>query len=192
MEDVLQHYGVLGMKWGIRRYQNKDGSYTSTGRKRHRLDDSSEAAKKQNAEIADYFSKNHTQTQDGSWAPRGKMGGMQNSEKREMRKAIRDTKKERKQALKNISQLSDEELEARLKRAQKEQQLKQYSRDITPAKSFVQNTMEQIGSKAIAAAVVGTVVYAGKKALGSGQVSLYGNNFDFKDVMNEVLDRFGK
>lgn len=27
------HYGVLGMKWGVRRYQNKDGSLTSAGKK---------------------------------------------------------------------------------------------------------------------------------------------------------------
>lgn len=31
----LKHYGVKGMKWGIRRYQNKDGSLTSAGRKRY-------------------------------------------------------------------------------------------------------------------------------------------------------------
>lgn len=30
----LKHYGVLGMKWGIRRYQNKDGSLTRAGKKR--------------------------------------------------------------------------------------------------------------------------------------------------------------
>lgn len=32
---VLNHSGVKGMKWGIRRYQNKDGSLTAAGRKRY-------------------------------------------------------------------------------------------------------------------------------------------------------------
>lgn len=32
--DILVHHGVLGQKWGIRRYQNKDGSLTPLGKKR--------------------------------------------------------------------------------------------------------------------------------------------------------------
>lgn len=31
----LQHHGVKGMRWGVRRYQNKDGSLTPAGKKRY-------------------------------------------------------------------------------------------------------------------------------------------------------------
>ncbi len=34
MEYVLYHHGIKGMKWGVRRYQNKDGSLTPVGKKR--------------------------------------------------------------------------------------------------------------------------------------------------------------
>ena len=32
--NELQHHGILGMKWGVRRYQNKDGTWTSEGKSR--------------------------------------------------------------------------------------------------------------------------------------------------------------
>lgn len=33
-EEYLEHHGILGQKWGLRRFQNKDGSLTEAGKKR--------------------------------------------------------------------------------------------------------------------------------------------------------------
>lgn len=40
-DQTLAHHGILGQKWGVRRFQNKDGTLTAEGKRRQKVDSSS-------------------------------------------------------------------------------------------------------------------------------------------------------
>lgn len=64
--NELMHYGVKGQKWGVRRYQNKDGSLTNAGKKRYSTTENS------NSETQDEKSKTIDKKTWSSLSPEAK------------------------------------------------------------------------------------------------------------------------
>ena len=51
--DQIWHWGVKGMKWGVRRYQNADGSLTDAGKRRYSSDIAANAKKKKDNRLSE-------------------------------------------------------------------------------------------------------------------------------------------
>ena len=110
--NELQHWGIKGMKWGVRRYQNSDGTLTAAGKKRYRTDGN---LKKNGDSDKTSPSDNRSKTSSSENAPKV----LSETEKYAKEKAAYE---------KGISDMTDEEPISKVRRVQME---KQY-RDIKP------------------------------------------------------------
>ena len=147
----LMHWGVPGMRWGIRRYQNKDGTLTPAGKKRY--DKEMEKAKA-DAKIV----KNRERTQakmDKLNALRAdteaRKKALDGKDDSNLEKALKSKAKEQKAKKRTIKELSNEELQAKIDRMQLEKRYKDLMKEQAPkqqsskGKDFVAGILEQSG-----------------------------------------------
>lgn len=121
--DELKHYGIKGMKWGVRRFQNSDGSLTADGKKRYSGDNLKDIQKQVNQ------GKNVV---DGVKKTKAKA-----AEKRTEKK-IKD----------DLSQMSDKELRDIVNRLNMEERYMQVmkSRDVQVGKSKADKILDYAGT----------------------------------------------
>ena len=127
--DELYHFGIKGQKWGIRRYQNPDGTLTKEGKARYRVNSIDEYRKRQldsGKSISETVGNITSKTSD----------------------IIR--RKRNKEAIKvddSVKSMSDEELRKKINRIQMERQYSMLtSSDRTTGKDKALEILETTGS----------------------------------------------
>lgn len=161
MDNELMHHGVKGQRWGVRRYQNKDGSLTAAGRKRYDQDIRDNNAKKKENRIVI----------DGPDAKRWVKEDINRSKKlvdatkdmtKELKNIESNTPRPRNSKKLDLSKMSDKELRDRINRANLERQYNdmfadpgRVSKGRQYARSFLDGagTVLTVGSSALAIAL---------------------------------------
>ena len=135
----LCHSGVKGMKWGVRRYQNKDGSLTPAGEKRYSRD-KLENKKVREANPSKWVKEDLERTKRLSDASNDMVGKLKNANDSSMR----STKK----AKLDLSNMTEQQMRNEINRALLE---RQYNDMFAPQKSkrgreYVGKVLEGIGT----------------------------------------------
>lgn len=107
VDEFLEHHGIKGQKWGIRRFQNPDGSLTNAGRKRY--GDGSGSEKSPPAQKRSFFGRKKSSSSSSS-------------------KETEEVKPKKK----SVSEMTDDELRKTIDRMRLEQTYTQLLSQTTP------------------------------------------------------------
>lgn len=168
-DQILVHHGIKGQKWGVRRYQNKDGSLTAEGRRRLDVVHDPLLSTKDNAEWQSEHEGRRVSEAEYARKLRGKNTLEAKLNKQAERDANRAKRQDYKQASKNRRNLSDEELLARIGRLEMEKKLKDLTDENLSNRSRQQSATKEVlvnaGKKIATTVIAGGAMYLGKACL---------------------------
>lgn len=151
----LKHHGILGMKWGVRRYQNKDGTLTDAGKKRYDRDIRENAAKKKENRIDVSSPDPHRWVREDTERTKRSVDAASDLNKK-LSKIEQDTRPKAKKKKMDLSNMTDKEMRDKINRKiLEEQYTNMFGEDEAPkvskGREYVKETLE-IGGSALAVA----------------------------------------
>lgn len=147
---VLSHAGIKGMKWGVRRYQNKDGTLTPEGRKRYLATDGKTLTK---------AGKKKFENKDGSLNEKGKQMYKAMEENRGKEKERVLNSRSAKELYDNAHLFTTQELQTAYNRLQLEKNIKSLApKEVDKGEEYA-NRMIKTGNKISEFAEMGTRLY---------------------------------
>ena len=119
MENELYHHGIMNMRWGVRRYQNKDGTLTRAGVKRYARDQQENAGKKKGDKVG-AADPNRWVKEDMTRERAALNAGEQTA--RNLERLNRNTTSNKAPSRMNLSKMSDKEMRDQINREMLERQ----------------------------------------------------------------------
>ena len=180
--DYLAHHGIKGQKWGVRRFQNPDGTRTEAGKARQRSDNGDKQtwvqSHKKEIAIAGGIALAAIGT---AVAVKYGNASLDAANKVVVDEGIKAAKAALKKDVVNRKLLSDEELRKRVERLKLEAEFeKLVEKDLYPGREFYRAQAKAIGGKVMQNIGAGAILYGAKAFLQ--------DQFDKKDFANAVYN----
>ena len=149
MDNTLQHWGIKGMKWGVRRYQNKDGSLTPAGKKRYDRDKADNLSKKKENRV-DTSEPNPRRWVKEDLERSQKVTSAASELVKEASKLERESRPKATRKKLDLSSMTDQELRQRINRELAERQYnnlfgKEEAPTISKGREYVSNILKVAG-----------------------------------------------